>query len=122
MTPSLISDEMPLEKPITPKTMNLEVDQEPEVNGEGENVALEEEKKTKKKDVKKEKPKRKLCFIIKGQTDPISSRRFLLYSVIYEQLSEMFQGWNRLRTSLKLTEKRRRGTKKSRKRTKSKNL
>ncbi|XP_015231944.1 PREDICTED: tubby protein homolog [Cyprinodon variegatus] len=58
MTPSLISDEMPPEKPITPKAMNLEVDQEPEVNGEGENVALEEEKKTKKKDVKKEKPKR----------------------------------------------------------------
>ncbi|XP_038144893.1 tubby protein homolog isoform X1 [Cyprinodon tularosa] len=58
MTPSLISDEMPPEKPITPKTMNLEVDQEPEVNGEGENVTLEEEKKTKKKDVKKEKPKR----------------------------------------------------------------
>ncbi|KAM4550422.1 uncharacterized protein V3H82_019528 [Fundulus diaphanus] len=55
---SLALDEMPPEKPATPKKMDLEIDQEPEVNGEGENVALEEEKKTTKKDVKKDKTKR----------------------------------------------------------------
>ncbi|MED6271909.1 hypothetical protein CHARACLAT_025011 [Characodon lateralis] len=57
MKASLVSDEMSPEKPVAPKTMDLEVDQEPEVNGQGENIAVEEEKKTKKKDVKKDKPK-----------------------------------------------------------------
>ncbi|XP_008419927.1 tubby protein homolog isoform X1 [Poecilia reticulata] len=51
-------DEMPPEKPVTPKRMDLEVDREPEVNGKEENVAPEEVKKTKKKDVKKDKTKR----------------------------------------------------------------
>ncbi|XP_014877292.1 tubby protein homolog [Poecilia latipinna] len=51
-------DETPPEKPVTPKTMDLEVDREPEVNGKEENVAPEEVKKTKKKDVKKDKTKR----------------------------------------------------------------
>ncbi|XP_054914757.1 tubby protein homolog [Poeciliopsis prolifica] len=50
-------DETPPEKPVTPKTMDLEVDQESEVNGKEENVAPEEVKKTKKKDVKKDKTK-----------------------------------------------------------------
>uniref|UniRef100_A0A087XGQ5 Si:dkey-220f10.4 n=1 Tax=Poecilia formosa TaxID=48698 RepID=A0A087XGQ5_POEFO len=36
-------DETPPEKPVTPKTMDLEVDREPEVNGKEENVAPEEE-------------------------------------------------------------------------------
>ncbi|KAM4724660.1 uncharacterized protein FYW61_012983 [Anableps anableps] len=58
MKASLVPDKMPPEKTVTPKTMDLEVDQEPEVNGKEENVALEEEKKTKKKDVKKDKAKR----------------------------------------------------------------
>uniref|UniRef100_A0A3B5QVR7 Si:dkey-220f10.4 n=1 Tax=Xiphophorus maculatus TaxID=8083 RepID=A0A3B5QVR7_XIPMA len=45
-------DEIPPEKPVTPKTMDLQVDQEPEVNGKEENVAPEEAKKTKKKDLR----------------------------------------------------------------------
>ncbi|MEQ2300537.1 hypothetical protein AMECASPLE_026685 [Ameca splendens] len=57
MKASLVSDEMSPEKPVAPKMMDLEVDQEPEVNGQGENIADEGEKKTKKKDVKKDKPK-----------------------------------------------------------------
>lgn len=55
-------DEIPPEKPVTPKTMDLQVDQEPEVNGKEENVAPEEAKKTKKKDVKKDKTKCKTFF------------------------------------------------------------
>lgn len=52
-------DEMPAEKPVVPKKMNLEIDREPEVKCEGANEAQVEGKKTKKKDVKKDKAKRK---------------------------------------------------------------
>lgn len=52
-------DEMPAEKPVVPKKMNLEIDREPEVKYEGANEAQAEGKKTKKKDVKKDKAKRK---------------------------------------------------------------
>ncbi|XP_005939588.1 tubby protein [Haplochromis burtoni] len=50
-------DEMPAEKPVVPKKMNLEIDREPEVKYEGANEAQAEGKKTKKKDVKKDKAK-----------------------------------------------------------------
>lgn len=50
-------DEMPAEKPVVPKKMNLEIDREPEVKCEGANEAQVEGKKTKKKDVKKDKAK-----------------------------------------------------------------
>lgn len=50
-------DEMPAEKPVVPKKMNLEIDREPEVKCEGGNEAQVEGKKTKKKDVKKDKAK-----------------------------------------------------------------
>ncbi|XP_006801098.1 tubby protein homolog [Neolamprologus brichardi] len=50
-------DEMPAEKPVVPKKMNLEIDREPEVKCEGATEAQVEGKKTKKKDVKKDKAK-----------------------------------------------------------------
>ncbi|KAL3967563.1 angiogenin [Sarotherodon galilaeus] len=50
-------DEMPAEKPVVPKKMNLEIDREPEVKCEEANEAQVEGKKTKKKDVKKDKAK-----------------------------------------------------------------
>ncbi|XP_044035581.1 tubby protein homolog isoform X2 [Siniperca chuatsi] len=55
MTASMTLYEMPSEKHVTPKMMNLEIDKEPEVKCEVENDAQVEGKKTKKKDVKKEK-------------------------------------------------------------------
>ncbi|XP_068161909.1 tubby protein [Antennarius striatus] len=54
---SVMSDEMPSEKPGTPKTMDLEIDKEPEGNCEGKSDGQVEGKKAKKKDVKKEKAK-----------------------------------------------------------------
>uniref|UniRef100_A0A3B5B848 Tubby protein-like n=1 Tax=Stegastes partitus TaxID=144197 RepID=A0A3B5B848_9TELE len=57
MTESVAFDEMPSEKPATPKKMNLEIDNEPEVKCEEENEAHAEGKKTKKKEGKKEKAK-----------------------------------------------------------------
>lgn len=59
MAASMASDGIPPEKPITPKKMNLEIDQEPEVRSDVENDTQVEGKKMKKKDVKKEKAKRK---------------------------------------------------------------
>lgn len=59
-TASMTLDEMPLEKPVTLKKMNLEIDKEPEVKCDVENDAYVEGKKSKKKDVKKEKAKRKI--------------------------------------------------------------
>ncbi|XP_070783429.1 tubby protein homolog [Enoplosus armatus] len=55
VTASMTLDEMPSEKHVTPKKMNLEIDKEPEC--EVENDAQAEGKKTKKKEVKKEKAK-----------------------------------------------------------------
>lgn len=99
---NLVMDEMPPEKPVTPKTMDLEVDQEPEVNGE--EVALEEEKKTKKKDVKKDKAKSKnlLCNLMPNWA--YTGRRFaafwkasmrLFATLIYllASLQYFFQEW-----------------------------
>lgn len=63
MTASMALHEIPSEKPCYPKTMNLEVDKDPEVKREEENDGPLEEKKIKKKDVKKEKAKRKICNI-----------------------------------------------------------
>ncbi|KAL7371684.1 hypothetical protein ABVT39_003395 [Epinephelus coioides] len=57
MTASATLDEVPSENPITPKTMNLEVDKEPEGKCEVENDAQVEGKKPKKKEGKKEKAK-----------------------------------------------------------------
>ncbi|XP_051273981.1 tubby protein homolog isoform X1 [Dicentrarchus labrax] len=57
MTANMMSDEMPSEKPVTPKRMDLEIDKEAEVKCEVENDAQVEGKKTKKKEVKKEKAK-----------------------------------------------------------------
>ncbi|CAG5908399.1 unnamed protein product [Menidia menidia] len=67
MTSSLLSDEMPSEKPCTPKKMNLVVDSEPEVTLDRENEASTEGKKTKKKDMKKEKGKYAEQLEEKGQ-------------------------------------------------------
>lgn len=60
MTASMTLDDMPSEKPVTPKKMNLEIDKEPEVKCDVEKDAHVEGKKTKKKDVKKEKAKREI--------------------------------------------------------------
>ncbi|XP_041829487.1 tubby protein homolog [Melanotaenia boesemani] len=57
LTASVVSDEMPSEKPGTPKKINLDVDREHGVKFEGENEVPLEGKQTKKKDVKKEKTK-----------------------------------------------------------------
>ncbi|XP_026206876.1 tubby protein homolog [Anabas testudineus] len=57
MTASMTFVEMPSEKPVTPKKMNLEIDKEPEVKGDTENDAHVEGKKAKKKEMKKEKAK-----------------------------------------------------------------
>ncbi|XP_056153631.1 tubby protein [Lampris incognitus] len=54
---TMTSDEVPLKKPITPKTMDLEIHGEPQPLSEGENDVEVEGKKTKKKAVKKEKAK-----------------------------------------------------------------
>ncbi|XP_027145084.1 tubby protein homolog [Larimichthys crocea] len=56
MTASTMLDEMPSEKPATPKRMNLETEKEPEVKCE-ENDAHLEGKKMKKKEMKREKAK-----------------------------------------------------------------
>ncbi|KAK2884906.1 tubby protein homolog [Channa argus] len=56
-TASMMLGEMPSEKPVTPKKMNLEIDKEPEVKCDVENDGQVEGKKTKKKDVNKEKAK-----------------------------------------------------------------
>ncbi|TMS22496.1 Tubby protein-like protein [Larimichthys crocea] len=56
MTASTMLDEMPSEKPATPKRMNLETEKEPEVKCE-ENDAPLEGKKMKKKEMKREKAK-----------------------------------------------------------------
>ncbi|XP_024862183.1 tubby protein homolog isoform X1 [Kryptolebias marmoratus] len=57
-TATAASEKIFPEKPATPKTMNLEVDADPEVNREREKEApVEEDRKTKKKDGKKEKTK-----------------------------------------------------------------
>ncbi|XP_056222242.1 tubby protein homolog isoform X2 [Seriola aureovittata] len=57
MTASVTLEEMPSEKPLTPKKMNLDIDKEPEGKCVVEDDAQVEGKKTKKKDVKKEKAK-----------------------------------------------------------------
>ncbi|XP_026171054.1 tubby protein homolog [Mastacembelus armatus] len=57
MRASKLLNEVPLEKPVPPKKMNLEIDQEPEVKCDVENEVQVEGKKTKKKDVRKEKTK-----------------------------------------------------------------
>nr|XP_015818862.2 tubby-related protein 3 [Nothobranchius furzeri] len=57
MNANMAPDNMPLEKPVTPKSMNLEVDREPEVSCDGDKEASTEVKKTKKKDLKSEKAK-----------------------------------------------------------------
>ncbi|XP_040885421.1 tubby protein homolog [Toxotes jaculatrix] len=58
-TASMLLEEMPSEKLVTPKKMNLEIPMEPEVKCDMENDAQVEGKKPKKKDAKKEKVKRK---------------------------------------------------------------
>lgn len=58
MTATTTLDEMPSEKPVTPKRMNLGLDKEPEVKCEVEKNSQAEGKKAKKKEVKKEKAKR----------------------------------------------------------------
>lgn len=60
ITPSMTLDEMPSEKSVMPPKMNLEIDREPEVKCDVENNAHVAGKKGKKKDVKKEKAKRKI--------------------------------------------------------------
>ncbi|XP_061564034.1 tubby protein homolog [Cololabis saira] len=57
VTESMPFHTIPSEKPCYPKTMNLEVDKEPEGKCDEENKAPVEEKKIKKKDLKKEKAK-----------------------------------------------------------------
>lgn len=57
--------EVPSEKPVVPKKMNLELDEESDGKCEGDSDAQAEGRKTKKKDVKKDKAKRKtsaLCL------------------------------------------------------------
>lgn len=56
--PTTPSDEMPSEKPVTPKRMNLDFDKEPTVKCEVEKDFQAEGKKAKKKEGKKEKAKR----------------------------------------------------------------
>lgn len=58
LTTTGVSEKVPLEKPGTPKTMNLEVDREPEENCEGDEKASMKEKKIEEL-VKKEKTKSK---------------------------------------------------------------
>eukprot|EP00064_Thunnus_orientalis_P001340 superscaffoldBa00000091_g1343 len=58
LTATLTLDEMPSEKPVIPKKMNIEIDKEPEVKCEVENDPQVEGKKTKKKE-KKEQAKQK---------------------------------------------------------------
>lgn len=58
MTSTTTLDEMPSEKPVTPKRMNLGLDKEPEAKCEVEKDCQAEGKKAKKKEVKKEKAKR----------------------------------------------------------------
>lgn len=50
MTASIVSDDLPSEKPVTPKTMNLEVDNEEEAKCDGGDDAGAEGKKPKKKE------------------------------------------------------------------------
>lgn len=57
VTANVALGEMPSEKPIVPKKMNLELDKESEVKCEGDSEVQMEGKKTKKKDVKKDKAK-----------------------------------------------------------------
>lgn len=59
VTATVIVDEMPSENPFTPKKMNLDTDKEEEEKFGVDSDAQVEGKKTKKKDGKKEKPKRK---------------------------------------------------------------
>ncbi|XP_053197714.1 tubby protein homolog [Scomber japonicus] len=54
MTAAFTLDEMPAEKPVIPKTMNMEIDKEPEVQCEVEIEAQVEGKKTKKKEKKEQ--------------------------------------------------------------------
>ncbi|KAM7370958.1 hypothetical protein PAMP_010465 [Pampus punctatissimus] len=54
MTATLMLDEMPLKKPVTPKKMSMEIDKEPEVKCEVENDSQVEVKKTKKKEEKEQ--------------------------------------------------------------------
>lgn len=58
MTATMTLDEMSSEKPVTSKRMNLEIDKEPEVMCEVEKDSQLEGKRTKNKEVKKEKAKR----------------------------------------------------------------
>lgn len=58
MMPTTLSDEMPSEKLVTPKRMNLDIDKEPTVKCEVEKDFQAEGKKAKKKEGKKEKAKR----------------------------------------------------------------
>lgn len=57
VTANVALGEMPSEKPVVPKKMNLELDKESEVKCEGDSEVQMEGKKTKKKDVKKDKAK-----------------------------------------------------------------
>ncbi|XP_030610690.1 tubby protein [Archocentrus centrarchus] len=57
VTANVALGEMPSEKPVVPKKIDLELDKEPEVKCEGDCEAQVEGKKTKKKDVKKAKAK-----------------------------------------------------------------
>ncbi|KAM3859567.1 uncharacterized protein ACN63O_016101 [Diretmus argenteus] len=57
ITTTMTSDETPIEKPVTPKKMDLEIEIEPEPKYEVENDAQVEGKTTKKKGAKKEKAK-----------------------------------------------------------------
>ncbi|XP_044194513.1 tubby protein isoform X3 [Thunnus albacares] len=54
LTATLTLDEMPSEKPVIPKKMNIEIDKEPEVKCEVENDPQAEGKKTKKKEKKEQ--------------------------------------------------------------------
>ncbi|XP_067432700.1 tubby protein isoform X2 [Thunnus thynnus] len=54
LTATLTLDEMPSEKPVIPKKMNIEIDKEPEVKCEVENDPQVEGKKTKKKEKKEQ--------------------------------------------------------------------
>lgn len=56
--PTMLSDEVPSEKLVTPKKMNLDIDKEPKVKCEAEKDSQAEGKKAKKKEGKKEKAKR----------------------------------------------------------------
>lgn len=79
MMTTTVSEQKSLEKPGTPKIMNLDVDREPEVNCEGEKEAPVEIIKTKKRDVKKEKAK---CKFYQPDVFKCSPDTYMYYSLI----------------------------------------